>query len=73
MIDILFEYGGEIMLAIVYILCNMFGKKKTAEDIKKKIDKKRIKLLDKASKQAIKADEYVEKAEKLEVQNDTVS
>lgn len=74
MIDILLEYGGEIMLAIVYVLCTLFGRKKTAEEIQKKVEKKRIKLLDKASKQTLKADNLVEKAEKLEVyNNDTIS
>lgn len=74
MIDILLEYGGEIMLALVYVLCTLFGRKKTAEEIQKKVEKKRIKLLDKASKQTLKADNLVEKAEKLEVyNNDTIS
>lgn len=71
MLEILIEYGGEIMLAIVWVLCSIFGRNKTAEEIKKKLDKKKVKLLEKASKQALKADGYIEKADKIEVQNDS--
>lgn len=76
MIDILLEYGGEIMLAIVYVLCTLFGKKKTAEEIKRIAEKKRDKALMKASKLAVKSDKQCAKAEKIDkevLDNDTIS
>lgn len=76
MIDILLEYGGEIMLALVYVFCTIFGRKKTAEEIKRKAEKKRDKALIKASKLAVKSDKQCAKAEKIDKEvynNDTIT
>lgn len=76
MIDILYEYGGEFLLCLVYIICTLFGRKKTAEEIKQKAEKKRDKALMKASKFAVKSDKQCAKAEKIDkevLDNDTIS
>lgn len=76
MIEILYEYAGELMLALVYIICTLFGRKKTAEDVKRIAEKKRDKALVKASKLAVKSDKQCAKAEKIDnevLSNDSVN
>lgn len=50
--DIIFEYLGEILLGLELILLKVFGKTKTAEEIKqarlKKLEKKAAKAVAKA-------------------------
>lgn len=63
-LEILIQHGGDIVTAILVVVFAIFGKPKTAEQIKaikekkaQKLDEKAVKQIEKAKQTALKAEE----------------
>lgn len=75
-LDFLIEYAGEIFIGLIVVLCNLFGKKKTAEQIQvlakakknkaiAKLEKRNAKLIVKNNKECAEAEANQKKIEEL--------